>query len=148
MPHLTLQVSPLGPLLDLLLGPSQPRMSALKQAGIPLPNPIPIRGLIDTGATCSCIHKVVLAQLGLPPTGRVSIKTPSTEEGAHECDQHDVQVLILHAQKSDYCLRIPTLPIVGVNLPNQGYHALIGRDILARCLFVYDGTANTFSLAF
>jgi hypothetical protein len=30
----------------------------------------------------------------------------------------------------------------------QGFHALIGRDILARCLFTYNGDTGLFTLAY
>lgn len=30
----------------------------------------------------------------------------------------------------------------------QGFHALIGRDLLSGCLFTYNGTTNQFTLAF
>jgi len=40
------------------------------------------------------------------------------------------------------------LPVVAANLRVQGIQALIGRDVLARCLSVYEGSARVFALAF
>jgi hypothetical protein len=102
-----------------------------------VPNPVRVRGLIDTGAssTCidsgslqsariaspaasgassTCIDSGSLAPLGLTPTGTISMMTPWTGATPHVCNQYDI----------------------------------IGRDILAQCLFVYDGQAGNFSLAF
>jgi hypothetical protein len=45
-------------------------------------------------------------------------------------------------------LTLHALPVIASNLTAQGIQALIGRDVLARCLFVYDGAAGLFSLAF
>jgi hypothetical protein len=33
-------------------------------------------------------------------------------------------------------------------LLGQGFHALIGRDVLAHCFMVYNGTTNLFTLAY
>ena len=38
--------------------------------------------------------------------------------------------------------------IVEHKLGSPGYQVLIGRDILARCQFLYDGPASTFSLTY
>jgi hypothetical protein len=43
---------------------------------------------------------------------------------------------------------IGALQIIESTLTMQGIQALIGRDVLANALFVYDGRANLFSLAF
>lgn len=45
-------------------------------------------------------------------------------------------------------LTFGVVPVIASDLSLQGIDALVGRDILARCLFVYDGPANMFSLAF
>ena len=60
MPHLTLQVSANGPVVDLLIGVSKPLADVLQKNGKPIPQPIQIRGLIDTGASGTCIDLQVL----------------------------------------------------------------------------------------
>jgi len=40
------------------------------------------------------------------------------------------------------------LPVIESELKHQGILALIGRDVLADCLFIYDGRHGIFSLAF
>jgi|GEM_PF-4087803 len=48
--------------------------------------------------------------------------------------------------KLDYV--IPALDLVEHDFGALSYQVLIGRDILARCKFLYDGPANTFSLTY
>jgi hypothetical protein len=43
---------------------------------------------------------------------------------------------------------LDTVSVMEAALEGQGIQALIGRDILKNCLFVYDGKAGTFALAF
>ena len=45
-------------------------------------------------------------------------------------------------------LVVPAIGMVEQDLGSLGYQILIGRDILARCQFLYDGPANTFSLTY
>jgi predicted aspartyl protease len=142
---LTQQISAYGPLLDLMIGVSAPRMIALSQANVPLPAPIPIRALIDTGANGSCVDRDILKQLGVSPTGTVSIHTPSTGSALHMCNQFDVSFMVT---AQNFQRRFDAIAVIEADLATQGIQALIGRDVLSMCLFVYDGTAGTFSLAF
>jgi aspartyl protease len=148
LPHITLQMTIGGPILTGFIGPSQAKRTALAAAGQPIPPFMPIRGLIDTGASCTCVDPSVLSTLGLSPTGSVTVNTPSTGSSPHTADQYDVSLMIPSGT--------PTPPLFVQNLAvmcaellaAQGFHALIGRDILSRCLFAYNGTANLFTLAY
>ena len=145
MPHLTLPISVGGPILDLAIGVSHPRRDALRRVGQKIPSPVKIRGLIDTGASSTCVDPAQLSQLGLTPTGQVPIYTPSTGETPYSCNQYDVGIVLIHPSLQ---LVIGEQPVIAPSLPLQGIHALIGRDVLARCLLVYDGANNQFVLAF
>lgn len=145
MPHLTVQLSARGPLLDVMVGVSGPRREALTKAGLAIPNEIQIRGLIDTGASSTALDQAVIAALGLVPTGTIPIHTPSTQGTAHVCNQYDVRITLVHPKLS---LHIPALPVIDAGLATQGIQALIGRDVLERCLFIYNGQDNYFSLSF
>lgn len=146
MPHLTAQISVDGPILDFVIGVSSPRAEALRKGGNPVPQQIKIRGLIDTGASGTCIDPTCLTALGLSPTGQVPIHTPSTEEGTPKIlRQFDISLVLMHPGIS---FQLNTLAVIESRLIYQGYHALIGRDVLKSCLFVYNGDEETFSLAF
>lgn len=71
--------------------------------------------------------------------------TPSTGLTPHVCHQYDVSITLL---AQSFIRRFDTIPVMETHLSNQGIQALIGRDILAMCLLVYDGQAGIFSLAF
>jgi hypothetical protein len=145
MPHVTQQISPNGPVLDCLVGVSLPRAQALQRAGQKSPAPVPVRGLIDTGASSTCVDPTCFTVLGLTPTGQIPIHTPSTSGTPHLADQYDVSLVLLHPRLQ---LTLHALPVIASTLKNQGIQALIGRDVLKGCLLVYDGAAGLFSLAF
>ena len=86
--------------------------------------------------------------LGLTPTGTVDILTPSTGPEAHTTETYDVDFVILKTQ-NEPPLSIPNLRVAASQLfLRQGIHALIGRDVLSRCILIYNGENNSFSLAF
>jgi hypothetical protein len=145
MPHVTQQISPGGPILDFLVGVSLPRAQALQRAGVALPSAVHIRGLIDTGASGTCVDPSCLEALGLAPTGQIPIHTPSTSGAPHLSDQYDISLVIVHPRLQ---LTLHALPVIASTLTPQGIQALIGRDVLTRCLFLYDGVMGIFSLAF
>ncbi|MBI3485737.1 hypothetical protein HY025_02220 [Candidatus Daviesbacteria bacterium] len=102
--------------------------------------------LIDTGATKTCVDDDVLTQLGVNPIDRTSIHGSS--------GKHEVNIFPAH-------MRFPTIPnfeldfssAIGVNIQaqqvgGQPIIALLGRDILSRCLFVYNGPLGIYTISF
>jgi hypothetical protein len=145
MPHFTLGLTAEGPVINLLIGVSIPRLKALQGAGLPIPEAVNLRCLIDTGASGTCLDATAIAPLGLTPTGTTLIATPSTGVTPHQCDTYDVSVFFYHTDNSRL---FGTVPIVATDFSAQSIHGLLGRDILSSCLFVYDGAAQIYSIAF
>jgi hypothetical protein len=109
--------------------------------------PRQIRALIDTGASNTCVDPSVLTALGLTPTGTVSVVTPTTGATPAECDQYDVGIVIPAPNGPPFV--VGTIAVTAHEFLNaQGFHALIGRDVLSRCLFGYNGTTGLFTLAY
>jgi hypothetical protein len=65
--------------------------------------------------------------------------TPSTGIQAHHASLYDVSLTLIHPALS---LSIGNVPVAEAQLSIQGIQALIGRDVLKRCLLVYDGNAR------
>ncbi len=148
MPHFTLNVDVPGPVVNAGVSVSEGRKAALLAQNLPVPNMRVIRALVDTGASFTSIEPEVLKALSLTPTGTIDIVTPSTGKEVHTTDTYDIDFLI-GAGADDIPLAIPNLRIAACELYlKQGIHALIGRDILKRCILIYNGGTNTFSLCF
>lgn len=146
MPHFTIQVSPQGPIIQAVVAPSLPRIQALTNAGHTVPTPVQIRGLLDTGASRSGLDPSVLTALGLTPTGTVLVNTPTTGTTPVSVDQYDVALMIPAGNGAP--LLTQTLPVTATELvAAQGFHMLIGRDILSQCVVVYNGS-GFFTLAY
>ena len=142
MSHFAVPISPNGPLFDAFIRVSKSRFDVLQAAKQAIPPAQQIRALLDTGASASCLDISIINALGIPPTGTTSISTPSTGNTPYDVNVYDVSILIPPTPTS-----LPSMPLIfntvavaGCELLQaQGFHALIGRDILSVCMFHYNG---------
>ena len=153
MPHFAVPIGPTGPLFDAFVRVSKGRYDALQAAKQPAPAAQQIRALLDTGASASCLDISVITALGLQPTGSTSIVTPSTGNTPHTVNVYDVSILVpapmLRAEGVTPPLIFNTVAVAGCELlQSQGFHALIGRDILSVCMFYYNGPANVIIVSY
>src|SRR5574341_789392 len=95
MPSLTRQVPNLretGPIIEALrIAVSTPAEEALRNSQQPIPAPLSVNAMIDTGATGTVIQDGVAAQLGLQPVGVVSMTTPSSTDV--QCSTYAVRLV-------------------------------------------------------
>lgn len=146
MPHFTLSIGPDGPMLDAVVAVSEGRGLSLQAANQPLPSPVKIRALLDTGASCTCVDPSVPAALGLTPTGIAQLTVAS---GATEPREEFDVSLFIPAKPGDAPMVFRTIKVVATPLKAaQGFDALIGRDILSLCVVTYNGSVNLFTVAY
>lgn len=146
MPSVNLQILPLGPVIDVHVGISEPRRLALQRAKIDPPKSANCRLLIDTGASCTCVDSWIIQHLSLTPSGVANIHTPSTSAGnTHTCNQYDASLIIQHPAISRI---FNPVPIIESQFSHQGIDGLLGRDILKSCLFIYNGELGLYTLSF
>ena len=137
-----------GPIITVVVCASVPHQKALEEAGRPVPPGVTIQALVDTGASGTCIDPLVLRQLGLERVGTVDVVTPSTGDGTHEANTYDIGLIIPPAGAGHMPHLIPYLLVTESVLARNGFHALIGRDVLKDCVLVYNGALGFFTLAF
>jgi hypothetical protein len=105
-----------------------------------------VKGLIDTGASCTCLDPAILNSLEVAPTGTVPVHTPSTKsDSPHVASQFDVSIIFAHPL---FTRTWRAVAVIESELAHGGIQALIGRDILQSCLLTYDGEAGTFTIGF
>lgn len=144
MPHLTQYITPEGPIVDVEVCASSFLAMILSGLNQQIPNPIRVNALIDTGASKTCVDLRIINLLNLFPTGRAQIITPSTGAKPMPCSLYDVSLVLLQPNGRKL---LPLIPIIGCDFSTQNVQVLLGRDVLASCLFCYDGAFNIFSLA-
>src|SRR5947209_123602 len=85
-----------GPVIDLLVGVSAARCSALERNGLPVPARVRVRAVIDTGSALTGFDPSVFGQLDLRPVGTRKVLTPSTGLRPYEAAEYDVSMSIAH----------------------------------------------------
>jgi len=111
------------------------------QRGQPVPEPFSGDALFDTGASISAVDNSAITNLGINPMGVTQVHTPGGT-----------------VQQNLYPLRFffPTLSnltidfnaVIGSELRSQGIIALVGRDVLSRCMLVYNGLVGICTISF
>jgi hypothetical protein len=142
MPVITARVSDLkdvGPIIDLHVTPSRAALEAIKATDQKSPAPVSISALIDTGASVSALKTGVARDLGLHPVGVQYINTPTSQNVP--CYTYFVRFVfgVLPLYFEGVVIETP--------LAGQSIDCLIGRDILAAGLLVYNGVDNSFSFS-
>jgi hypothetical protein len=135
-----------GPIIQVLIGVSSPRQQALTAAGIAIPAPVTGNFLIDTGASGTCVDPDLVKKLGIPPSGSISIQTPSTQGNPHQCSTYDVMLFIPSSASGGHFIEV--MPVFETHLSGQGIDGLLGRDVLQNCVLIYNGTTNLFTLSY
>jgi hypothetical protein len=126
------------------------RVRALHQAGLPVPPPLRVSALLDTGASRTCIDPQVRRTLGLVAYSSAAISTPSSR-GAAAAQQplYKVNLTALHPSGNPQLnLARNAFTVAGLPLAHLGTDMVIGRDLLAVCRFEYHGRGGRFSLEY
>jgi hypothetical protein len=146
MPNLTLgKARENGPLVEFAVAVSEARAGAIKEAGLPPVLPEVIHGLLDTGAFITIIDEWVVSRLGLAPTGAIEMKTPATGEELRTHPTFDIRLEFVVPER---LLISDNLRVAGALLPQRGLGVLIGRDVLSRCVLIYKGPMNQFTISY
>jgi len=141
-----------GALVDVRVELAGANVNSLRQAGQPVPPAIAARALVDSGSEVTCIDPAILAPLiiaaGLRPARFVLANVPMAG-GVNLAAEYFVALSIVHpagTPRADLILR--NHPVVEQQLGGLGLDVLIGRDLLDRCLTIYDGPGKAFTLAY
>jgi predicted aspartyl protease len=98
-----------------------------------------VRALIDTGADCTAIHPNALALIGSAPAGTISVRRAGFTVTFLRVDVHEVRLAFGGVSTSALRATWVEIAAAAVAPANPSILALIGRDMLAHCQFVYDG---------
>jgi Aspartyl protease len=101
--------------------------------------------LVDTGSEHSIINRDIADRLMLEPIRTINIGTGGGI--LQDCPVFLVQ-LVLYVQNATISMgtTVAGLPEANQLLPHPNYSAILGRNSLLHCRFVYDGSTGSFDL--
>ena len=129
-----------GPNIEVILAPLEAQLKSIADHGGTTPQPVSGHALIDTGASTTCVDAETAQRAGmaLVTTGRIMSATHTNEL---------VPVFAGRLTVAQASITVNSTRAFGLNLKDQGLVALIGRDLLANCVLVYNGLDGSFSLS-
>jgi len=108
--------------------------------GTPLPDPITLNALIDTGSIFTIIKTGAIDKLSLNPNGYQLVMGVNDSKGTKQ-PTYNVGLSFYGIDYFDVRAIVQPLYFPGIS-------CLIGRDILHNCLFVYNGKTGEYILKF
>ena len=106
------------------------------------------KGLIDTGASITCISNKVVNDLNLKCRGQIPTTTPAGTKALREFTVYlSFPSISLQIKQSTISRVFPMLTVIEHNMKNQSYNILIGRDIISKGIFSI-GLNNSFTICF
>jgi hypothetical protein len=146
MPYFTHPLVDAGAVIELAVGVIDPRAEVLRRSGFAVPERQLVRAVVDPGSAVTGLAPHVLQALDSTPVGELPVLTPSTGLTPHVSRQYLVSLTLRHVSGERH---FPSVAVIEtVFTPEENIQAMLGRDLLSHCLFVYDGQANRFALAF
>lgn len=156
MPILDIPLTPGGGLrVQVRITLGRPELQRLRQARRPVPQPLTVVALLDTGAERTCVDPSVVTRLSLPVvrsgfTAAPGVAVgPAVFGGASFGYTYEAGLVILHpVTKPPSNLVAHELEVDALPLAAFGVEAVIGRDVLASCVLVCNGPAASATLAY
>ncbi len=134
-----------GPLLQVEVSIPSALAQFLTAQNQSIPAPVTGWALIDTGATRSCVDSKAITNLGVNPIG---VTTTGTAGG--RVQQHLYPARFRFPGEA---LELEFSSVIGVDLSGQSIAGrdiivLLCRDVLSRCVLIYNGPGGFFTLTF
>ena len=145
MPTLTLPVQSEGLLVDLVIGLGSNQAQGLLASGQPIPGPILVRGILDTGADCSAVSRGLVQSLSLVGSGSVQTHTPA---GSLTVLLYEASLSIVPPGSAVPLFTVPQLLVTELRHAAPGIAVLVGLDVMLQGVLALDGPARKFSLTF
>jgi hypothetical protein len=145
MPQFTAALTTEGLELLVMIGLPRRDMKALQTAGLPVPAPALVRGIIDTGSNCCCISARIATLLAITPVRQANTQTAA---GTVPVNLYNVSLFIPRpGSHTEFLAVADSWTVSELSAAGGGIEALVGRDLLAQLLLVLNGPRNEFALA-
>jgi len=122
-----------GPLMDVVVMNSGDVLEAWRANGLERPDPIPMKALIDTGASVTVISKTFAKHCKLLQTGESEVRALGAQ---HRCGEHAGTIRFAGSNLRP----VEAIRIRSVDFIREPHFAcLIGRDILRNWSVTFEG---------
>jgi len=146
MAKLAYTVSQAGLEVPALIGVDGQMTTALVAAGRPVPPPVMVRALLDSGSSVTAIAPWVFQRLNLSSRGRASTLTAAGQVGTNLF--HVSLTILPLGQLIGPTFTLPAVWASELSVVLPDADVLIGLNVLLECKLLLDGPARAFFLEF
>jgi hypothetical protein len=146
MPRLSATITANGPILKVTLAPDARGVAYLSRKKKPIPRPVDLLFLVDTGASHTLVDVAYVIPWRIPRTNfRGGANSLGSTSRARE---YRLSVTVHGGTAAQGTWVQSTWPVTAVKKPfrHNHYAGLIGRDLLKFGVLEYDGRHNTFAI--
>ena len=129
-----------GIVLNVSVGVDRWTSQALEAQSLPVPSPVVVPAMVDTGASHLALDTTIVNSLNLRRRGVARCDTPA---GRRVANVYAVSLSFPQSQLKSYTM----LRAIDVNLANQPFKCLIGRETMAHWHLHYNGQSGTISIS-
>jgi hypothetical protein len=148
MPRLEVPIGPDGPIIDVRLWIGLDQRDFLILRDHPVPQPLSVAGLLDTGARWTAIPRVLAEGIGLNVSDWRRLRSSAFGDEEREAPVYQVRMTFGSLDAPDPP-KWRTILTVGVTtIVSPGAIVLIGQDLLATCRFTYDGRKRRLMMSY
>jgi hypothetical protein len=143
MPKFTYAVSQAGLEVPVLVGLDGQHTSDLVAAGKPVPAPVLVRGLLDSGSNMTAMAPWVAQKLRLASMASASTYTAG---GPAAVQLFHVSITILPPSQQSGLITLPSVWVSELPVALPDADVLVGLNVLLQAKLWLDGPARSFSL--
>ena len=129
-----------GPVVQVSVTLERSFAASLTRQGLTIPPPLTGLGLIDTGASNTCVDYEKARSVNLPVIDVVTIHSAS--HARVSSNLYPVQIQI-----AGFPIQFQSPRTIGAALGEHGLLMLLGRDLLQTCTLFYNGAAGQITLS-
>ncbi len=134
-----------GPIITVEVTIPSELATLLEEQNHPIPQPVTGFALIDTGASRSCVDDQVISSLGVNPIG---VTATGTAVGSVQRSLYPARFRFPRERLDIEFSSVVGVDLTGQQIAGRDIIVLFGRDVLSRCVFIYNGVGSFYTLAF
>lgn len=128
-----------GPRVRIIISAPREEIDEGRAVGLDYPDPISVVALVDTGASLTVINPELAQSYRLRQTGFAKV---SAVGSLGDYPRYAACIKFVGNNLKGFEI----IPVVGCKLPQQSISCLIGRDLMRRWKFTYDGRTGEFTI--
>jgi hypothetical protein len=136
-----------GALVTIAVGVSEARRRLLQRHNLPVPLPSQVRVVLDPASSFTLAdERGAIGSLGVTSYRQQLLLSSASGVTFNSLPVYDLSVALLD-DTGNHLVYWPQVDVLGTSYPpNAAVRGVFGRDLLADCVFHFDGKKKTFSL--